>query len=280
MELDSIEGLRDYLKNSLVADSEVGRRDLMNYVDYALQRFLVSLEYLPDKPGRVLELGANPYFMTLLMKKRQPYDLELANFFHEDSDPNKVYEQTIVNEKYGETHTFPYRQFNVEAGGFPYPDETFDGVLFCELLEHLVRDPVVALAEIHRVLRPGGWLLVTTPNFARYENIVKLWLARNPSDQYSGYGAYGRHNREYTYPELLRLVSSLGFKVERLEARAIHPRHKLDLRTRIVTWLKPARFHEDNLFCLAAKAGPCHAKRPAWLYRSLPDELMNWEDWL
>lgn len=60
----------------------------------------------------------------------------------------------------------------------------------------VTRDPVAALLECHRVLRAQGWLLVTTPNFARFDNIVKLWRGQNPSDQYSGYGPYGRHNRE------------------------------------------------------------------------------------
>jgi len=242
---------------------------------------MTTLEYLPNHPGRVLELGANPYYLTVLMKKLLPYELELANYFHENEDTLCVHEQVLVNQKYSETHVFRYREFNVETQRFPYPDGHFDGVLFCEILEHLTSDPVAALAEIHRVLRPGGWLLVTTPNLARYGNIVKLWLAQNPSDQYSGYGAYGRHNREYTYPELQRLISRQGFAIDRLEARRIHThthRTLADLRMWIVTKLKPARFHEDNLFCLATKHGECPVLRPAWLYRSLAAEQLDMAD--
>lgn len=44
----------------------------------------------------------------------------------------------------------------------PVPDASFDAVLCTEVLEH-VPDPVAALEEFHRVLKPGGSLLLTAP---------------------------------------------------------------------------------------------------------------------
>ena len=44
----------------------------------------------------------------------------------------------------------------------PVPDASFDAVLCTEVLEH-VPDPVAALVEFHRVLKPGGALLLTAP---------------------------------------------------------------------------------------------------------------------
>lgn len=45
----------------------------------------------------------------------------------------------------------------------PFPDNTFDAAVSINVLEH-VPDPANFVAEAARVLRPGGWLLVVTPN--------------------------------------------------------------------------------------------------------------------
>lgn len=54
-------------------------------------------------------------------------------------------------------------------GGLPFAKETADAVLFSEVVEHLV-DPDGALDEIRRVLRPGGHLMLSTPNLAAWYN--------------------------------------------------------------------------------------------------------------
>jgi glycosyltransferase involved in cell wall biosynthesis len=128
--------------------------------------------------------------------------------------------------------------------------------------------------ECHRVLEPGGWLLVTTPNFARYENIAKLWLGQNPGDQYSGHGPYGRHNREYTMDELEHLLRGVGFQIQHLEARSISLPVQQSLIDRAIRLLRRASRHEQHLFCLARRGNaPANHHRPAWLYRNLPEEL-------
>lgn len=46
----------------------------------------------------------------------------------------------------------------------PFADGSFDGVVLTEVLEHC-QDPMTAVKEVHRVLRPGGLALVTSPFF-------------------------------------------------------------------------------------------------------------------
>jgi ubiquinone/menaquinone biosynthesis C-methylase UbiE len=54
---------------------------------------------------------------------------------------------------------------NGDACALPFADASFDLVISSECIEHTV-DPRLALAEIHRVTRPGGRLLITVPNQA------------------------------------------------------------------------------------------------------------------
>jgi len=71
---------------------------------------------------------------------------------------------------------------NVERDPFPFADATFDVALFCEVIEHMQMDPLHALAELNRVLKPGGTLVLTTPNAARLENVSALLAGHNVYD--------------------------------------------------------------------------------------------------
>ena len=48
----------------------------------------------------------------------------------------------------------------------PFPSSAFDAIFYHHVIEHVDR-PAASLAELHRVLRPGGWLFVGTPNRQR-----------------------------------------------------------------------------------------------------------------
>jgi len=262
--------LMDYLLNSIV--DPLVEEELRGYLESSFIRFLRTLSIVPEGRGSVLELGANPYFLTLLLKRYREYDVQLANYFGH----GKEGVQEIRNEKYGEVHRFHYKEFNIEESRFPYESERFDGVLFCEILEHLTQDPVGAIAEIHRVLKPGGWMVLTTPNAVRRHNLIDLVRGRNFYDPYSGYGPYGRHNREYTASELHELLTSNGYVVEVLETRDLH----LDnLRSRFLALLL-GPLSGYNLFCRARREGEFRWHYPPWLFRSGHPKRRVYRSWV
>ncbi|GAG13996.1 unnamed protein product, partial [marine sediment metagenome] len=64
----------------------------------------------------------------------------------------------------GSVFEFEAISIDLERDPFPAADATFDQVVAMEILEHLAVDPMFMLAEANRVLKPGGALLLTTPN--------------------------------------------------------------------------------------------------------------------
>jgi len=77
----------------------------------------------------------------------------------------------------------------------PFADATFDLVTTLDVIEH-IGDDVGALRELHRVLRPGGRLLVAVPAF------MFLW---GKQDEVS------HHHRRYTAKTMRRALTEAGF---------------------------------------------------------------------
>jgi SAM-dependent methyltransferase len=63
----------------------------------------------------------------------------------------------------------------------PFDEAAFDVVVAGELLEHL-RDPRRVVAEVRRVLRPGGTFVGSVPNAYRLKNRLRFVLGRKPED--------------------------------------------------------------------------------------------------
>ena len=83
----------------------------------------------------------------------------------------------------------------VAAPGLPVADGAADVVIMSELIEHLV-DPDGAVAEARRVLRPGGSLLLSTPNLAAWYNRGLLAAGIQPVfSEVSLRGVFGRPGR-------------------------------------------------------------------------------------
>ncbi len=60
----------------------------------------------------------------------------------------------------------------------PVPDKAFDTIVSTEVIEHL-ENPRATFREFHRLLRPGGALLLTTPNQESIRSLVSLIFGRH-----------------------------------------------------------------------------------------------------
>lgn len=102
------------------------------------------------------------------------------------------------------------------ALSLPFPDGRFDRVIAAEVLEH-VGDDTGALAELARVVRPGGVLAVTVP---RWLPELVNWAL---SDEYHAPFVPGGHVRIYRESALRSRMEAAGFDVfDRHHAHGLH----------------------------------------------------------
>lgn len=269
--------LRDFLGSVLVSDAPP--QEMANYCQQDFRRFVYTYGLVRDLSGKCLELGANPYFTTILLKEFTQLKLSLANYFGPHLDKVVTQEVSYRDSKSGEKLSIKLESshFNIEEEKFPFEDAEFDVVLFCEIIEHLLMNPVAVLKEIKRILKPNGALILTTPNVSRLENVTKMVAGVNIYDPYSGYGPYGRHNREYNRHELCLLLKYLGFTLDTVFTADVHQNNANGYSS--VSQLESFLKHREGdlgqyIFLRALNTGNAGEKKPAFLYRSYPaDEL-------
>jgi len=141
------------------------------------------------------------------------------------------------------------------AARFPFRGEVFDGLLMGELIEHLY-DPVALVRECHRVLRPGGALVLTTPNLATLQDRLRFLLGRSPRQVDPLHEYLRLHIRPFTAQLLTRLLARGGFVVSAVRSNYVVldclPGRQLRLR-----W--PARLFPrlgGSLIVVAVKPAP------------------------
>ena len=171
--------------------------------------------------------------------------------------------------------------FDVERDRYPHDDASFDVVLCLEVLEHLAVDPMAMMAEVNRVLKPGGTFVLTTPNAVRHSNVVKMILGEHPLGwiPYNGYDC-NRHNREYTPYEIDQLFRAAGFtpsEVTTFGSKRRGLRRDL-MKVMVATALTPfrncpSRWRRDVILAVGTKTSPIRQRRPDWLYYDMAERV-------
>lgn len=115
---------------------------------------------------------------------------------------------------------------------FPFQDGQFDSVIAMMVVEHLY-DPFHAMAEIARICRPGGTVIINLPNIAALKCRLSLLAGRMPvtsaKDWYEKRQWDGNHLHYFTVADTKRLAGLYGLRLE-----AMHPVGRM-------LWLKRLR---------------------------------------
>jgi glycosyltransferase involved in cell wall biosynthesis/SAM-dependent methyltransferase len=237
------------------------------YIQAHRDRLTATLRLIPvgDKSQRLLDLSSYLQ-IPLLVKRFGGYgEISVTNWW--DGEPK---EKVIAarNPATGEEFSFRVMNVDVERDRFPFPDDYFDVALCCELIEHLREDPMHMLVELHRVVKWGGLLILTTPNIVSAFSVREA-LAGNTPLFYSLYNRQSpadRHSREYTPGEVRTALECAGFKVVKLFTE--NNWRKTD--DEFLAWLDhtgvPRELRGDNIFAVARKQSAQIERYPSELY--------------
>jgi SAM-dependent methyltransferase len=241
-------------------------------VETHVSRLARTLEITPrGGPGdRVLEMGAYLQ-ITPALRSRLGYG-EVRGCYY--GPAGRVDHRSVVSEE-GERFECDIDLFDAERDPFPYPDGHFSTVLCCELIEHLAGDPMHLMAEVNRILRPEGHLVLTTPNIASLRGLSAILQGYHPGffHAYIRPTADGkadpRHNREYTPVEIHRLLENAGFTVVLLETGAFreepHPEYGWVVHL-LERYGLPADLRGEGIYAVGRKTGAVRERYPEWLY--------------
>ncbi len=253
----------DYVKAFFADDPNAS-----GYIRVHGPRLLRTVELLPKgAPGqRALELSSYLQ-LPLLIRHYGNYDeIAVTNWWQGDK---RTQLQQVRHAVTGEEASFLMHNVNVERDRLPFPDEHFDVALCCELIEHLQEDPLHMLVELHRVLKWGGLVVVTTPNIASAFSVEEVLAGRTPNiyHLYNRQSVGDRHAREYTPDDVRSALEAAGFKVVRLFTENVWHEgdegflHWLDQTTNV-----PRELRGDNIYAVGRKQSEQIERFPETLY--------------
>ena len=242
------------------------------YAETHLGRFVRTLELVPKggPADRVLEMGAYMQITPALHTKCGYGEVRGCYLGALGRSENKT-----VTSSNGESFTCIIDLFNAESDLYPYPDGHFATVVCCELFEHLSEDPMHLIAEVNRILRPGGHLVLSTPNICTLRSVAAVLKGYHPGlfsqfiKRTGENQADPRHAREYTPAEIQHVLEAGGFTLQHIETGPYG-------MERVAEWdwtidlLQQHGLHTDlrdqAIHAIGKKVGAVVDRYPSWLY--------------
>lgn len=216
-----------------------GAQWMFEYAFYHHDRLALDFEWAVENfpaNASVLEIGGYPFFLTHALRA-QGYELECIDKLIPEA------------RRLADAASIPVTSCDIELEPLPYADDTFDEVLLNEVFEHLRINPISTTEEIHRVLKPGGRVWISTPNLGSLKGIANL-VFRNEAWAVVGEGVYAQyqglrengvmgHVREYTSSELRDFLKHVGFEVAAIVYRGGYSNVVAEQSARLFPRLRP-----------------------------------------
>jgi 2-polyprenyl-3-methyl-5-hydroxy-6-metoxy-1,4-benzoquinol methylase len=202
---------------------------MSGYVDFGERRLRAHMKLL-DAVGagkRVLDVGSSSGYLAKPLRERGNTIVGLELDATAAREAERYCERVLVGD--------------VETMELPLEPASFDVVLCGDLIEHL-RTPGAALARLRPFLKPGGRLVVSTPNVANWAIRLSLLAGRW---EYTDRGILDRtHAHLFTRRSLVRTLEQAGYHIERVDYTVPVPGDSdlLDALGRAIGSLRPTLF--------------------------------------
>jgi SAM-dependent methyltransferase len=211
---------------------------LQNYARVHGDRIAFDVEIVERysaKEDAIVEFGSLPLLLTASLKTLG-YDVKGI-----DLDPSRF--ATAIAKL-----DLQVLRCDIETERLPLETGSYDTAIFNELFEHLRINPIFTMGEVHRVLKPNGLLLLSTPNLRSLKGLVNF-LFKNKAYSCLGnvYAEYRKlelighmgHVREYTTREVSDFLSRCGFRLQALIFRGRYDQIMAQQAARLIPGLRP-----------------------------------------
>lgn len=156
------------------------------------------------KPGDyIAEIGAGP--MLILAKQ--------------------IKETKVMGLDLTDSQSSLYKKFNIDLrlcdiqnSPLPIKDSSLNIIFLLEVIEHLCMYPHDLFDKIFQKLKPGGYLILTTPNLLRFSNRFRTIFGKSPLINYFEKTPEGsNHIREFVPDEMVYYLKKSGFRILKKE---------------------------------------------------------------
>ena len=146
---------------------------------------------LPKTISRFAEIGPGLGDTSLFVA--QTFPESRGDLFEFSQESVEILKHRTANNSFLSVHSGDFRELDISS-------ESYDLVIACEVFEHL-EDDESAFDTVRRMLRPGGYILLSVPAFMR------KWQG---ADEYAG------HFRSYERDELMGKFARIGMRIHKM----------------------------------------------------------------
>ncbi len=265
------------IENSILEPQYESKQYVEQYLKPHMKRFVNTMSLLVKiyQPGmRVIDVGSYGSLVPVLKDVLELPDINCTEPYQEGKLLSE--EVTLPPTQDGKTYTYHVDRFDIE-NLFPYKDNTFDIVIFTEVLEHISLDPMHVISEINRITKQGGWILLSTPNCSSLKSIWNILRGGNPIlyPVFNREPSRDRHNREYVPWEVISLLRDGGYNIDFFKTVNVYSNQIVKLllfktvllACSVISFaLINPRHRGDTIFALAKKTSGITNRYPYYIY--------------